>query len=460
VNNTLNSKLMSADLPGCSTLSRRHFLRRSLGGAAAMVALPTLIPRGVLGASGTPGANDRIRIGFIGIGRQASDLLRNLLTQKEAEYVAVADVNLNRARESASKNGGIAYYQDYRKLLERKDIDGIVTATPEHWRINICLHACQAGKDVYAEKPMTLTIREGRLMVQAARKYKRVFTVGSQQRSMWIDQAGCEFIRNGGLGKIKRVYVWNYPSPWECALPAEPIPQGLDWDMWCGPTEVVPYNKDLYLPRANPGWLSFRPYSGGEMTGWGAHGFDMIQLALGMDNSGPVEVWTEGPKYAPPTYARAESKERGDKACSVPSVFFRYDGDIVMELVDKTPEGERPPSFGGIVVGDKGRMTIDRGRISSEPEELAFEIKRKRPAGLSDNHIKNWLDCMRSRQKPTADVEIGHRSATVCHLGNIARYLGRRLKWDPVKEEFVGDAEANSHLDRPRRKGYEIPATV
>jgi predicted dehydrogenase len=447
-------------LPHLSSVSRRRFLRRAVLGAGAAVAMPTLIPRGVLAANGVPGANDRIRIGFIGIGRQATDLLRNLLTQKQAQYVAVADVNLNRAKESAAKNGADAFYQDYRKLLERKDIDGVVTATPEHWRINICLHACQAGKDVYAEKPMTLTIREGRLMVEAARKYKRVFQAGSQQRSVWIDQAGCEFVRTGGLGKIKRVYVWNYPSPWECALPAEPIPEGLDWDMWCGPTDVVPYNKDLYLPRANPGWLSFRRYSGGEMTGWGAHGFDMMQLALGMDNSGPVEVWAEGPRYTPPTYTKAESKERGDKACSVPSVFFRYAGDIVMEMVDKTPDGERPPSFGGIIIGDKGKMTIDRGRISSDPEEMAFDIKKKRPAGLSDNHIKDWLDCMRTRKNPTADVEIGHRSATVCHLGNIARYTGRRLKWDPVKEVFIGDPEANSYLDRPRRKGYEIPSAV
>ncbi len=442
-----------------SSCSRRDFLRRSALAAAAGLAAPTLIPSGVLAANGQPGANDRIGVGFIGIGRQAGGLLGSTLTLKEARYVAVADVNLTRARESAAKHGARPF-QDYRKLLEQKDVDAVVTATPEHWRSNICIHACQAGKDIYAEKPMTLTIREGRLMVRAARKYKRVFQVGSQQRSDWIDQTVCEFIRGGGLGKVQKVYVWNYPTPWECDLPSEPIPEGLDWDMWCGPNPVVPYNKDLYLPRANPGWLSFRPYSGGEMTGWGAHGFDMIQYALGMDESGPVEIWTEGPKFNAPTYTQAESKARGDKMCSEPKVFFRYASGVVMELVDTTPDGVKPPSFGGIVVGEKGRMTIDRGRISSDPDELAIDIMKRRPRGFNSNHIANWLSCVRSRKNPNADVEIGHRSGTVCHLGNIARWTGRRLQWDPKAETFPNDKDACQHLDRARRKGWELPATV
>jgi predicted dehydrogenase len=434
--------------------------------ASAAIALPALIPSGCVSRrDGHPGPNDIIRVGFIGIGRQASDLLANLVTQKEARFVAVADVNLPRAQAAAQKHGAVAC-QDYRRLLDRKDVDAVVTATPEHWRSNICIQACQAGKDIYAEKPMTLTIREGRLMVAAARKYRRVFQVGSQQRSDWLDQAGCEFIRQGGLGKIQRVYCWNYPSPWEAAMPAQPIPAGLDWDMWCGPGALVAYNENFYIPRpkppalVGPGWLSLRPYSGGEMTGWGAHGFDMMQSALGMDAGGPVEIWTEGPKYNPPIYTEPEGKERGDKMCSEPKLFFRYAGDIVMELVDKTPAGEKPPSFGGIIMGEKGKFTIDRGRISSNPEELAENIMRQRPRGVNSNHIANWLACIRSRKQPNADVEIGHRSATVCHLGNIARWTGRRLKWDPVREVFPEDKEANEFLDRARRKPWELPKSV
>jgi len=317
----------------------------------------------------------------------------------------------------------------------------------------ICVHSCQAGKDVYAEKPLTLTIREGRLMVQAARKYKRVFQVGSQQRSQWQNYAGCELIRNGGLGKISKVIAHNYPSPWNCRLPAQPIPAGLDWDMWCGPVEPVPYHQDLYLPRANPGWLSFRPYSGGEMTGWGAHGFDQVQCALGMDESGPVEVWTEGPKFDSPTYDQPEGKERGDKLCSATKVFFRYANGVVMEPGN--------PNMGGaIFIGEKGRVTINRGSCESDPEELAIEALRKRPAGFNDHHQKNWLDCIKSRAKPVADVETGHRSATVCHLGNIARWTGRKLQWDPVAEQFVGDPDANRYLDRERRKPWVAPEKI
>lgn len=418
----------------------------------AALAVPHWIPSGVLAANGQPGANDRIGVGFIGIGRQASDLMKVLVGLPEARVVAVADVNLKRAEAAAAKQGATAY-QNYRKLLERKDVDAIVTATPEHWRGLIVLESCQAGKDLYVEKPMTLTIREGRLMVQAARKYQRVFQTGSQQRSMLPNYVGCEMVRQGKLGKIQRVIAHNYPSPWEGKLPAEPVPEGLDWEMWCGPEALVPYNKDLYLPRANPGWLSFRPYSGGEMTGWGAHGFDQVQWALGMDNSGPLEVWTEGPAYDPPTYTAAEPKARGDKICGQPKVCFRYAGDIVMEL-GNGPDG------GAIFIGDKGKLTIDRAICKSDPPELAEEAMENRPKKFGENHLRNWLTCIKSREKPVADVETGHRSATVCHLGNIARWTGRKLRWDPVQERFPDDSKANDYLDRERRKPYTLPEKI
>ncbi|MCL5097797.1 MAG: Gfo/Idh/MocA family oxidoreductase [Candidatus Omnitrophica bacterium] len=430
-------------------INRRSFLRKSACLSAAAIAAPLVLPSGVLAANGQPGANDRIGVGFIGIGRQASGLLQMLLGRKEAKFLAVADVNLNRAQAAAKAHGATAY-QNYRELLKRKDVDAIVTATPEHWRGLIVLESCQAGKDLYVEKPMTLTIREGRLMVRAVRKYKRVFQTGSQQRCMLPNYIGCEMVRTGKLGPIQRIIARNYPSPWKHKLPPQPVPEGLDWERWCGPAPVVPYNEDLYLPRANPGWLSFRPYSGGEMTGWGAHGFDQVQWALGMDDSGPIEVWTEGPPFDPPIYTASEPKTRGDNICQHPTVFFRYPGDIVMEL-GAGPEG------GAIFIGEKGRLTIDRAICKSDPPELAEEAMEHRPAKFTENHLKNWLDCIKSREKPVADVEIGHRSATVCHLGNIARWTGRRLRWDPVQERFPDDAAANDYLDRERRKPYTLP---
>ena len=433
------------------TTTRRRFLQASLGLCATSVA-PLIIPRHVLGTETTPSANERIGIGGIGIGRRGLQLFEEVPSL--GRIVAIADVNLPRAEKTAEPHKAVAY-QDYRKLLERKDVDAIITATPDHWRAIVCIHACQAGKDVYAEKPMSHTILEGRKMVEAVRKYGRVFQTGSQQRSMAANRLGCELVRNGRIGKVHTVIAANYPSPWECAFPGQPVPAGLDWDMWCGPTELVPYHIDLYTPRANPGWISFRPYSGGEMTGWGAHGLDQIQWALGTDDTGPVEIWTEGEKFSPPTYTQPESRARGEKICSQPKVFFKYANGVVVKF-DNGPPG------GAIFIGDKGRITIDRAKFSVEPKELGeppyddFTIRLY----VSNNHMLNWLECIKTRQKPVADVEIGHRSTTLCHLGNIARWVGRPLKWDPVKEQFIGDDEANSHLDRPRRKPYVLPEQV
>ena len=432
--------------------TRRRFLKQATAIAtAAAAAAPYFVPREVLAAPEGPGANDRIGVGLIGAGRRGHQVMG---VPKEARITAAADVYLQRAEKVAANCKGKAF-KDYRGLLDLKEVDAVIVATPDHWRALNCIHACQAGKDIYAEKPMSLTIREGRLMVRAVRKYKRVLQVGSQQRSMPVNRLGCELIRNGRIGKIHTVIGSNYPSPWKCGLPGQPVPKGLDWDMWCGPTEPVPFNNDIYTPRANPGWISFEPWSGGEMTGWGAHGLDQVQWALGTDDTGPVEVWTEGDKFQCPVYTKSESAARGDEICSKPTVFFRYANGVVLKL-------DNGPGGGAIFMGDKGKITIDRNRLSSEPEEIAKEPIKDSDVRLyqSNNHMQNWFDCMRSRKDPVADVEIGHRSTTVCHLGNIARSLSRRLRWDPVKEIFPGDDEANTYLDRPRRKPYELPETV
>ncbi len=410
--------------------------------------MPAILPSGLRAATERPGPNDRIGIGFIGMGRQASGLHAELLRLPAARVVAVADVNLPRAEAVAKRHEATAY-QDYRRLLERKDVDAIITATPEHWRLHICVHACQAGKDVYAEKPMSLTIREGRLIVEAARRNQRVFQVGSQQRSMLKNRLGCEFLKSGAAGKILRVVAHNYPTPWEHALPEQRIPEGLDWEMWCGPAPRVAYHEDLYLPRAKPGWLSFRPYSGGEMTGWGSHGLDQVQCALGMDDRGPEEVWAEGPAWDPPRYAAPETADRGNQLCSRSKVSFKYPGGIVVELA-------QGPQGGAIFHTEKGVITLNRGVFESDPHELVESVIRGQRQAPDQGHLKNWLDCIKTRARPIADVEIGHRSATVCHLGNIARYLGRRLRWDAVAERFPDDAEANRHLDRERRAPWTL----
>ena len=437
-----------------TSINRCRFLRKSAVVVGAAVAAPYIIPSGVLAA---PGPNDRIGIGAIGVGRQGADMMNIVAGCKDARIVAAADAYLTRVQTFGAKMNAVPY-QDYHKLLERKDVDAVLTALPERWHALAAIHACQAGKDVYGEKPLSFTIREGRLMVEAARKFKRVFQTGSHWRSSPPNRFGCQLIRSGRIGKVERVVAHNYPSPWGCKLPAQPVPQGLDWDLWCGPAEVLPYNVDIFTPRANPGWMSFSTYSNGEMSGWGSHGLDQVQWALGMDQSGPIEVWTEGPDFEEPIYTKPESRKRGDAICSQPKVFFRYPGDVVMELGDG-------PGGGGIFHGKKGMITIDIAKCVIDPADLVGEtVKPIRLALVRHNHVQNWLDCIKSRERPIADVEIGHRSATVCHLANIARRRSKpdnqKLRWDPVKEIFPDDAEANTYLDRPRRKPYELPERV
>jgi predicted dehydrogenase len=433
-----------------SKVSRRHFLARHAAGAAGAVLLPQIVPSAALAGPDRPGANDRIGVGYIGVGRRGQQLMG---LPKEGRIVAVADVNRKRAEEVAKARRCRAD-QDYRKLLEAKDIDAVVVATPDHWHVLASLHACQAGKDVYCEKPLSLTIREGRRLVEAVRKYQRVLQTGSQRRSMGGHRLGCELVRNGLAGKIHTVLIQNYPSPWECSLPGQAVPEGMDWDTWCGPTEPAPYHPDLYAPRAKPGWISFRPYSGGEMAGTGAHGFDQIQWALDLDHTGPVEVWCEGGKLPTVTYSEPESLARGNAACSRNRrVRFRYANGIEVRL----EEGES--AAGATFVGDRGKIRIGNNTVDSNPPDLVktppqdFKIR----VPLSDNHLQNWFDCIKSRERPIADVEIGHRSAVICHLGNIARWVGRRLRWDPEREIFPGDDEANAYLERAMRRPYQLP---
>ena len=417
-------------------LHRRRFLQ-----SAAALSLPALLPRRAKSAQ--PGPNDRIRVGAIGVGNRASLLLEQL--PEDAELIALCDCNLSRAEAfKTKKKGDWPVYQDYRQLLDRQDIDAVIVATGEFQRVLPCIHACQAGKDVYAEKPLTLYIQEGRALVDAVRRHGRILQVGTQQRSMAINRIACQLVRSGGLGKLLEVRAVNYPSSEASPVdpfPEQPIPAGLDWDRWLNQAADRPFNGQWM------GWMRWRDFAGGEITNWGAHGVDQIQWALGMDATGPEEIWpiTEGPNG---------------------QIGMRYPGGVEVHFVlDKGPSG------GGIFIGEKGKLEINRNKVTSNPPEIAAELLRQIDVSeeerkWSDNlalwqarwHLQNWLDSIRSRERPVADVEIGHRSISVCHLANITRRLGRRLRWDPASEHFVGDAEAEALVTRPRRKGYELPA--
>jgi len=428
-----------------SKVSRRRFLKRSAAVLSAAAAAPMFLPSGILAADGKPGANDRIMVGVIGTGNRARMLMDQL--PEPARIVAISDCYIKRMDETMTlKKKQWPCYQDYRQMLEKEHLDAVIVATTDHGRPLPCINACQAGLDVYAEKPLSVTITEGQAMVKAARQYKRVFQVGSQQRTMEMNRYACDLVRSGGIGKITSVIAQNYPGPVVVeGLAEEPIPEGDDWNMWCGPTPLLPFNNKLQF-----GWMHWRPFSGGEMTNWGAHGVDQIQSALGMDGTGPVELWPVTPGASGNVsmrYAEPVTTTGG------------YTSGVTVKF-----ESKDVPMGGALFIGEKGKVTIDRNGFTVDPKELAVNPPPQEkkhswvgPGWIATPHLANWLECIKTRQTPNADVEIGHRSISVCHLLNITREIGRKLQWDPKTETFVNDAEANTYLSRPRRKGFELP---
>ncbi len=430
-------------------------------GMTSLVA-PVIIPSGVLAAPGRTGANETIHIGGIGVGSRGGGLLDTFSKFSDVKIAAVADADMNRCRE-IGKIYGADTYQDYRHLLDREDIDAVVIASPDHWHALHSIHAAQAGKDIYCEKALTLTIHEGRQIVKAARKYERVFQTGSQQRSSSDFFRACMLIRNGYIGPVKKVVGVNFPGPWENALPGTPVPNSLNWDMWCGPARMHPYHPEIKNNRGYPGWLSVRDFCGGEICGWGTHDIDQIQWALGMDERGPVEIWTVGNPYEPWIALRPDRTGRFYGARD-PVIHMKYPGDIHVEFSEmKNPNG------GALFIGEKGEIRVDRGTLDLPYKEWYNMPLDKMDIQLhtSDNHYRNWIDCIRDRSRPVADVEIGHRSVTACHLGNIARWIsertrqtGARLLWDPEQERFTNNEWGNFYLDRPRRKEYSLPDEI
>jgi hypothetical protein len=435
---TSNATRISCNEP--ERIGRRAFLQT----AAVTLAVPSVIPAAALGSQGRPGANDRINVGLIGAGFRARDLI--LECPPDLNLVAVADCDLNQIDPflaAVGKAGNqvvaekIARYQDYRKMLSDEKLDAVFVATPTHARTLICLHAMQAGMDVYAEKPLTLTIEEGQYLVRAERKLGRICQVGTQQRSVPINNFGSDLVRNGAIGKVSTVLCPNFPGPRpRPQLPSSPEPQGMNWDLWCNQTEPTPFSTELH-----PGlgkWARYREYCGWYVTGW-VHAFDQIQRALGTDHTGPVEIWPE------------ETIPDG-------RVTLRYASGTLLKL--DLPE-DKGPKMGGIFIGEKGKIEINRNRLASNPPSLIQAAPpaadKNEYASVSNDHIRDWVSCMRTRKTTAAPMSIGHRSTTVCHLINICRELGRKLQWDPEHEKFIGDDEAEKLKSRPRRKGFELP---
>ena len=415
------------------TFSRRTFLRNSALTAGAL-ALPSEF-------AAPASAADMPRIGFIGVKNRGMQNLPPLVQYA----VAVCDVDSNvlaAAKKYVETKTGRTCdtYSDYRKLLERKDIDAVVISTPDLWHALPSINACEAGKDVYCEKPLSLTIAEGKAMVAAARRYNRIVQTGSQQRSDDKFRLACELVRSGRIGKVHTVRVGipgvNFSAK---AVPDSQPPAELDYDFWLGPAPKRPYN----VNRVHYNFRFFWDYSGGQMTNWGAHHLDIAQWGLGMDESGPISV--EGTASYKP-----------DQYYEVPTAFqltYQYANGVTLLC------GSGPGFRGGTTFeGDKGTIWVDRGKLESKPDDIIMQPLSSTDVHLrvSKNHYTHWLECLRTRQLPITDVAIGHRSATVCHLGNVAIRTKRKVTWDPKEEKIVGDAEQEAMVSRPYREPWKI----
>ncbi|MCU0914422.1 MAG: Gfo/Idh/MocA family oxidoreductase [Planctomycetes bacterium] len=457
-------------------ISRREFLDRA-GQLSATATLPWIIPAAATASQTGTSPSNRITVGLIGHGVMGRGHLHRLVGDREVQVLAVCDVDRTRCEEArrrveetyAARSPGGEYkgctaYNDYRELLARPDLDAVVIVTPDHWHTLQSIHAVEAGKDVYCEKPISLTVGEGRRLVEAVRRYGRIFQTGTQYRSISTIRRVCEFVRAGGLGKVKSVFtLWgklghnlgvDSYAPLPFALPAEPVPDGLDWDLWVGPAPWQPYNK-AYHRNPSPGvvpWAFSEDFGAAAVTWYHSHAADVIQYALGMENSGPVEFIYPG---------------RG----AYPTLTCRYANGTLLHLVDNwdmiknvyqaVPVTARlAGNFGGVFVGERGWLTslTTGGRIEGGPEELFAEMKlptREVNAGDNDHHA-NWLECIRTRRPTSCGEEIGHRGASLGHLTIIAYKLQRSLKWDPAKEEFLGDEAANRLLRRSMRSPWHL----
>jgi predicted dehydrogenase len=437
-------------------VSRRDFLKGSAA-AGAGLAIPMIVPASVFGAEAP---SERITVGCIGVGRMGTGDLGEALGFRQVQVVAVCDLDSRRAgiaqkrvestyamRSPGGDYKGCAVYGDFRELCARSDIDAVQIATPDHWHALPALEAARRGKDIFLQKPLTLTIWEGRILSDTARRYNRVFQVGSQQRSDTRFRQACELARNGRVGKLHAIQIGFGTDPGCGPQPTMPVPENLNYEMWLGPAPWAPYTEERVHPQNSindrPGWLRISDYGAGMITGWGSHHLDIAHWGMGTEYTGPLEIVGEAdfPK---------------DGLWDVHGDFrieYTYANGVRMIVAD-----EKKIKGGVRFEGDKGWVWVTRGAIDAEPKSLLQETIGPGETKLyvSNNHKGNFYECVKSRAPTIAPVEVGHRSCTACLLGDIAMRTGRKLQWNPDKEQFVNDDSANRMLSRPMRAPWAL----
>jgi predicted dehydrogenase len=450
--------------------SRRAFLGQTAVASAAGVAFPTIIPARALGRSGRPAPSNRITLAVIGTGNQGFNDIKSFLLDGRVQLVAVCDVNRESAGYWDGKIGGreparrlidehyakkasaaktyraCGASADFREILGRDDIDAVEICTPDHWHALMVVEACKAKKDIYCQKPLSLTIAEGRLMSYAVNRSKVVFQTGSQQRSDHRFRRACELVRNGRIGDLRTVRVGQPSGRTDYAKTGahkkpEPVPTGFDYQMWLGPAPDAPYAP----ARCHVNFRWIYDYSGGQVTDWGGHHPDCAQWGMGTELTGPVEIRNAKGAF-PPDELWNTATEYSFEAV--------YENGVTMIISNKE-------KMGVTFEGTKGKIYVNRGELEGDPKALLDS--KIGPEGIhlykSDDHFRNFIDCVISREPTAAPVEVAHRSLTICHLGNIAMRLNReKLRWDPRTEQIIGDDEAARMLSRPYRAPWTLGA--
>jgi predicted dehydrogenase len=454
--------------------SRREFLKSAGGGAVAAVAgFPAIVPASVLGPY-APG--NRINIGAIGVGRiSRGHDLPGVWKFDSARVVAVCDLDAKRVEDGkrlvngyyAKKTGGaydgVTGYGDYRELLANTDIDAVVISTPDHWHALITVAAVRAGKDVYLQKPASLTVAEGRVLSDAVHRTGRIFQIGSQQRSSPQWRYAAELVRNGRIGRLQTVKIGLPGDPAGGAEKEMPVPPGFNYDMWLGSTPAVYYTEDRVHPQAGygrPGWLRCEQFGAGMITGWGAHHLDCAHWAMDTEYTGPVEVW--GTAAFPKSGLWDVHGEFKTEALYASGVHMIVSGEFPNGIRFEGTEGWIFVSRGNETVtasDPQSRLKDEQALAASDPKIITSVIGADEVHLYeSTDHHGNWLECIRTRRQPISPAEVAHRSCTACLLHHIAMKVNRRLKWDPDKERFVGDDQANAMLSRPQRAPYVLVA--
>jgi len=427
-------------------ISRRQFLKRASGITAGAIAFPYFVSSSALGQGGRPAASDRIVMGCIGMGGQGTGDMRGFLGKKEAQVVAVCDVD-KKHRDQAKKivdekygNEDCKTYIDFREVIERKDIDALLLALPDQWHSIPAIMGARSGKDIYGEKPLARTIREGRAICDAVHRYGRIWQTGSWQRSVGNFRKACELVRNGRIGKVNKVEVGLPTGGGGGNNPVQPVPEGVDWDFWLGPAPWVPYRGVMHW-----NWRWIMDYSGGQLTDWAGHHIDIAHWGLGLDRTGPVEIEGKGvyPKdgmYDAPTEYKFTCK---------------YANGLTMIVAN---DRQQPKGMGAMWYGEKGWIHVNRGGLNAEPKSVLDEVIGPDEIKLyeSRDHTQNFLDCVKSRKETITPVEIAHRSISVGLLGEIAMLTGEKLQWNPEKEIFLNSDKANRLLSRPMRAPWHM----